>query len=315
VEVAGHPQTTCGGALNVGYRIRVFRNGMHAAVWYPALNAESSFQYPNGFSTAMAKDAPVANCGRYPLVIFSHGFTGCGTQSVFFTEELARHGYIVVAPDHNDALCRVDQPRGPLHFDAETPFGNPGAWSENSYLDRKGDLEQVLLEMLTDPDFSPCIDPTRIGGAGHSLGGYSIMGLAGGWSSWRDGRLRAVLLFSPYAAPFLFRQTVGNIRIPVMYQGGTRDLGITPSLKRPGGAYDSSNSPKYFVEFNQAGHLDFSVQACREFTTVAECNQKSEKARLINSYGIAFFDRYLAQKPGSELDKKQPGVVELRSAR
>lgn len=48
--------------------------------------------------------------GLFPLVIFSHGYGGCGLKSVFFTEEMARHGYVVAAPDHNDALsCTVQK--------------------------------------------------------------------------------------------------------------------------------------------------------------------------------------------------------------
>jgi len=38
-----------------------------------------------------------------PLVLFSHGLGGCALQTIFFTEELARHGYVVAAPDHADA--------------------------------------------------------------------------------------------------------------------------------------------------------------------------------------------------------------------
>lgn len=41
--------------------------------------------------------------GRHPLVVFSHGFNGCNTQSTFLTEALAANGYFVVAPNHADA--------------------------------------------------------------------------------------------------------------------------------------------------------------------------------------------------------------------
>ncbi|RMF12332.1 MAG: hypothetical protein D6761_12950, partial [Candidatus Dadabacteria bacterium] len=45
------------------------------------------------------RDAPL-RAGRWPVVIFSHGAGGVRFQSVFLTEYLAAHGYIVVAPDH-----------------------------------------------------------------------------------------------------------------------------------------------------------------------------------------------------------------------
>ncbi len=313
VDVPGHPPTTCGGSPNVGYRIWKFSSGKRAAVWYPTLIAESNFQYANGLSTAMAQAAPLANCGAYPLVVFSHGFGGCGIQSVFFTQELARHGYIVVALDHKDAQCQVDERRGRFRFQrAEEPFRKPEAWSDRTYADRRDDIELVIREMLADPEFSPHIDRDRIGCSGHSLGGYTILGLSGGWSSWRDSRIRAALLFSPYAAPYLSHKSISGIHIPVMYQGGTRDLGITPSVRKPGGAYDSSNPPKHFIEFSRVGHLDFTNKACVNFSTVDECAHRSAAARLINNYGIAFLDRYLRQGSSDPLEKRLPGVVDLR---
>ena len=54
---------------------------------------------------------PVEACGPFPLVVFSHGFGGCGIPSIFFTETLARQGYVVVRPIIGTALCSVDGSR------------------------------------------------------------------------------------------------------------------------------------------------------------------------------------------------------------
>jgi dienelactone hydrolase len=43
-----------------------------------------------------SSDAP----GPWPVIIFSHGFHGCGTQSTFLTKALADSGYAVFAPNH-----------------------------------------------------------------------------------------------------------------------------------------------------------------------------------------------------------------------
>jgi Platelet-activating factor acetylhydrolase, isoform II len=40
-----------------------------------------------------------------PIVVFSHGFHGCATQSRFLVIALASAGYLVVAPNHRDAIC------------------------------------------------------------------------------------------------------------------------------------------------------------------------------------------------------------------
>ncbi len=58
-----------------------------------------------GRRVAMWKPAGEPPPDGYPVILFSHGFTGCGTQSVFLTEALAQDGYFVLAPNHRDAGC------------------------------------------------------------------------------------------------------------------------------------------------------------------------------------------------------------------
>ena len=91
---------TLNAGMNLGFHIQTFSSGLRAAVWYPTTSAEARFLYPGSLASSVALDAPVATCSQYPLIVFSHGFAGCGIQSVLFTEELARAGYIVVGPDH-----------------------------------------------------------------------------------------------------------------------------------------------------------------------------------------------------------------------
>jgi predicted dienelactone hydrolase len=312
-QVTPRGATTCDAPLNLGFRIQTFSSGLRAAVWYPTKGSESRFQYAIPLATALAEDAPVADCGLYPLVVYSHGFGGCGTISVFFTEALARAGYIVVAPDHMDSKCKVDQPFSGSFFQrAEEPFQRPEKWSPDNYQNRADDIRRILDEMPRDPHFGRHIDRNHMGAAGHSLGGYTIAGLTGGWSSWRDGRLKAALLMSPYVAPFVSKGTLASLNIPVMYQGGTRDFGITPVVKRPGGAYDSTNPPKFFIELKGAGHLAWSNKICGEYGSVPACIAESATARTINEYGIAFFECYLKGKTEAILERSNPELADYR---
>ncbi len=53
------------------------------------------------YKVAAYENAPGATSpGRYPLVIFSHGFAGFPEQSVSLTTHLASWGFVVAAPDH-----------------------------------------------------------------------------------------------------------------------------------------------------------------------------------------------------------------------
>jgi predicted dienelactone hydrolase len=247
-----------------------------------------------GRQVAMWKPEGAAPPDGYPVILFSHGFTGCGTQSVSLTEALAQAGYFVLAPNHFDAGCGTGMGhQGALLAKlattrSEKPFRNPGAWGETTYRNRGADLEAVLDTILEQKSFQGVpIDSSRIGLAGHSLGGYTVLGLAGAWPSWKDRRVKAVLAVSPYCAPFFLKGDLGHLDVPVMYQGGTLDVGISPSVRRPGGAYDLTSAPKYYVELAGAGHFAWT-------------NLNKSYQPLINDYAVAFFDRYLKGTTNSD---------------
>jgi len=238
-----------------------------------------------GRPAAVWKPTGPAPANGYPLIVFSHGFTGCGMQSVFLTAGLARAGYLVLAPDHHDAACGPNH-TGRLFEKLSTmrsvePFQQPELWSDATYRDRGDDVKAILDEVLSQPTWQGVrIDPNRVGLAGHSLGGYTVLALAGAWPSWRDSRVKAVLALSPYCAPLLQKGDLQHLNVPVMYQGGTLDFGISPFIRKTRGPYDQSSSPKYFVDLAGAGHFAWT-------------NLNKTYQPVINRYAIAFFDRYL----------------------
>lgn len=236
---------------------------------------------------------------KFPLLVFSHGFGGCAKQSVFLTQFLADNGYMVIAPDHEDANCRRDLTgdglasrlqglRNGKVAGPEKPFRTPDAWSDKTEADRKDDLESAVSFVLNQPKYAAHIDTDRMGLIGHSLGGYTVLGMAGAWPSWKDKRFKAVLALSPYADPYINQRTLGRIDVPVMYQGGTRDFGITPSIRKSGGAYNRTPAPKYFIEYDGAGHF--------AFTQLEDHYQD-----IINRTSLAFFDKYLKGGTGEIL--------------
>src|SRR5207244_5750878 len=128
--------------------------------------------------------------------------TGSGDQTIFLMEALARAGYIVAAPNHADAAAeRGKQP-------ADVPnFFEPNSWDSGKFFDRKEDVTALVDELIVrgrDPQafLFEHVDEAFIGAAGHSLGGYTVLGLAGARPSWREPRIRAVVAYSPYAMPY-----------------------------------------------------------------------------------------------------------------
>lgn len=223
----------------------------------------------------------------YPLIVFSHGFSGCNTQSLFLMEALAHAGYLVLAPNHHDARCGMAG-RSDMVRPSES-FRQSGSWNEQNYRDRAEDMEAVLNAVTSDKSFHGVrVDAQRIGLAGHSLGGYTVLGMAGAWPSWKDGRVKAVLALSPFCAPYIAKGDLGRMNVPVMYQGGSRDFGITPTVRRSQGAFDLSSRPKYYVEFAGAGHFAWT-------------NLNRQFQQEIDEYSVAFFNRYLKKGPPDRL--------------
>ena len=250
--------------------------GLHVAAWIPAGSVP----------------------GPWPVLVFSHGLHGCSTQSKFLMEALAQAGYAVFAPDHRDAACRDWRQ---LLTGAAEPLGQPARWSEATYADRRDDIARLLTALAADPRFrAPPFDWQRVGLVGHSLGGYTVLGIAGAWPGWKDARVKAVLALSPYASPFLSAQSLGGIAVPTMYQTGTRDFGVAPFVVRPGRAFDRTPKPKYLVDFTRAGHLAW---------TDLNSTYQAEIVR----YSLAFLDHTLKGKPfPPALATAHQGVAEVR---
>ena len=142
---------------------------LRTSLWYPAAaNAavESILEPDLPFLVdSVAPNATLAaSPGRYPLVLVSHGTGGSALQMMWLGTHLARHGYLVAAVNHhgNSGAVPPLDPRGFL-----------------LYWERAQDVSAVLDRLLADPTVGPRIDTTRIGAAGFSLGGYTVLSVAG----------------------------------------------------------------------------------------------------------------------------------------
>jgi predicted dienelactone hydrolase len=308
--------TDCNGRQAAGYRVLALENGRSVAVWYPAAAEEQPLAYTpknNGFFGHVARDAPPADCPRVPLLLFSHGWGGCALQSLFLTEELARAGYVVAAPDHADAVCRIGGDAldfGNLRIDRS--FLDPASWNERSEIGRLHDLRAVIALVAGDAALARIADTSRVGAVGHSLGGYAAVGMAGGWPSWKTPQVKAVLALSPYVLPFMAQGTLARLQVPVMYQGGVLDSVLTTSLEGPHGAYAATAPPKFFVKLAGGTHLDWTNWQCAGLPNVAACLKARPNAHLISLYAAAFFDRSLKGKAAQALASPARGLNAYR---
>jgi len=154
--------------------LRDWRGGkpeLDVTVWYPA--PESVAETPQWIGPpnapllskgSAAKDAPLVPGPRMlPLLVLSHGTGGSADQMAWLGTVLARAGFIVAAVNHPGN-------------NGNEPYTAQGfvLWWE-----RATDLSDVITGILADEEIGPRIDRDRIGAAGFSLGGYTVMELAG----------------------------------------------------------------------------------------------------------------------------------------
>ena len=231
-----------------------------------------------------------------PVVVFSHGLYTCATQSRFLMEALADSGYFVVAPNHHDASCALTF--GGFGF-SRLP-GKPSMfWTDEDYHDRADDIRNLIAALRDDARFRGSADVTRLALAGHSLGGYTVLGLAGAWPKWTLPGVKAVLAFAPYALPFQQSEGLRHLKAPVMFQAGEFDPVFTGPMH---GAFDQSPQPKYFVEIEHAWHL-----AWVDFGGLHPPS--------IIAYAVAFLDRYLkgtSESPMLDDNQQAHAAVTLR---
>ncbi len=198
------------GDLPVGVRTLEFtdrsRSDRQLAVelWYPAAAAERGrdvaaesrdrYRVVAGFaksSQRAVRDAEAAG-GKYPLILFSHGFAGHRRQSTFFTTHLASHGYLVAAVDHAGNTV-VDVMSG-------AASGNFAA----AMAARPVDLGFLIESLLgADSVVADAIADDRLGVSGHSFGGWTALATIAG-----EARVAAALLLAPAGGAARLRQGI-----------------------------------------------------------------------------------------------------------
>jgi dienelactone hydrolase len=219
-----------------------------------------------------------------PVIVFSHGFHGCATQARFLTSAFAAAGYLVFAPNHRDATC--DGGSAWWFGWPQVPFQDYKDWSETTYHDRADDIRELIAALRTAERWRDRADWSRLGLMGHSLGGYTVLGLAGAWAGWAlDGvKVKAVLAFAPYSAPFAWRRTLAGLAAPVMYEGGLLDRLIDAGAHGVLGSYDLSPAPKYYIALSNADHIAWTDR-----------HAAAHEAILAES--LAFMNHYLKGAP------------------
>ncbi|MGA0879287.1 MAG: alpha/beta hydrolase family protein [Ilumatobacteraceae bacterium] len=169
------------GPYPVGVTSLELEGGNAVEIWYPAAEGTTGTDtydvrdfvppairdlltaaVPATFTYDAGRDAPSAD-GAFPVVLFSHGFSGMRFQSTFLTAHLASWGMIVAAPDHwsRDLFHTLSTPVGDRQS-AVTEF-----LATLDLLDAQNAAANGIL--------SGHVDISRVVAVGHSAGGGTVL--------------------------------------------------------------------------------------------------------------------------------------------
>ena len=233
---------------------------------------------------------PPPNCGRFPLMVFSHGLAGnpIDGKSIDFLVRMASYGYIVAAPFHGDkrfSRVKIEDIEDIFYI-----IFNFDRIVELQAL-RPVSIKAVIDLMLANPQFSNVIDAARIGGIGGSMGGATMTWLLGaeltnGYPSLRsrptvqDARIKAAVGYVPYAGQSFLpafgddNATAKNVSTPYLAISGTADTSAPIKLMEQ--AMNNFRGARYQVALAGIQHTYDTAYADDVF-----------------GWAIPFFDAYL----------------------
>ncbi|QQL48575.1 alpha/beta hydrolase family protein [Mucilaginibacter ginkgonis] len=153
---------------NIGQRTYRFNDTKRARpliteLWYPTTDTIKSAdkKFSPFLREYTVRDGTLPN-HRLPLIMLSHGTGGGRLTMEWLAQALAKSGFIVAAVDHWG-----------------NTFDNKIAVQFLKVWDRPEDISFVLTQLLHEPALKNVINPNKIGATGFSVGGYTVLALAG----------------------------------------------------------------------------------------------------------------------------------------
>ncbi|WP_245658272.1 alpha/beta hydrolase family protein [Microtetraspora malaysiensis] len=261
-------------------------------------------------TNAIADAAPTGRRNGLPLVVLSPGFTWPRSSLTTLAEDLASRGYVVAGIDHTYESFGTSLPGGRTATCVACPgaSGDPIVFGAKAAKGRQADVSFVL-DRLTGRHAvwkgSELIDRSRIGMAGHSLGGASTS-----WTMVNDSRVRAGInmdgtFFVPIPKKGLSR--------PFLMLGASGGVpGEDPTWDR---AFERMTGWKRWLSVEGAGHGSFTDYSRLSEQIGVDLGTPLKGARAVEitrEYVAAFFDQHLRRRPQSLLDRPSRRYPEAR---
>lgn len=245
-------------------------------VWYPASGAPG-----RGVRGAAP---PARDPGRFPLVIFGHGFAVTPERYAQLLQAWTTAGYVVAAPRF--PLSNAQAPGGP---------------DEADLVNQPADMRYVISRLLSasaapSGPLSGLIDPSAIAVAGHSDGGETALAAAYD-TRYRDPRVDAALILSGAELPgpgFTFPARSPPLLVTQGTADGTHPASFSIAF------FELAPRPRYLLTLLGAGHL-------------TPYTAQQPQLAVVQRVTVAFLDRYLKRRPDTLPGIQTAGVARLEA--
>jgi predicted dienelactone hydrolase len=253
---------------------------------------------------------PAGRARSLPLVVLSPGYTQPRSSLSGLAEDLASHGYVVVAIDHTHETYAVSFPGGRIATCVACELQEDSTFFTKLDQGRAADVSFVV-DQLTGPHPTwpggRLIDASRIGMSGHSTGGASAI-----VAMLRDARIDAGIdmdgtTYIPatgLSRPFMFLGTQAHHSPGGQDASWNRDWNLMTGWKRwlvvDGTQHSSFNDLSLLGD--QLG-IDFGA------TTTG-----ARSMEITRRYNLAMFDLHLRHRPQPLLDRPSRRYPEVTIA-
>jgi len=180
------------------------------------------------YTMEVAVNAPVC-AGRHPVVLISHGNNGSPLTHRDTATHLARHGFVVLLPEH------VGNSRSDTSLDGTI----------ERLRVRPQQVHDAFEALQHDAELGEHADPHRRAMVGHSVGAYTALAAAGGEPVntrfdtpleaperlvvTRTPGVRALVLLAPAAGWFMPPASLHQVAVPVLLVRGEADT-VAPAF-------------------------------------------------------------------------------------
>ena len=243
-------------------------------------------RYPASISPgSQATNAPPA-AGRFPLIVFGHGFAVTPSLYSLLLRAWAAAGYVVAAPVF--PLENANAPGGPTEADLTN---QPGDMSF---------LITHLLEMsaAASGPLAGLIDSAKVVVAGQSDGGDTALAVAYD-NRFHDARVKAVVVLSGAEMPGVEGFEFQPGEPPLLATQGTADTVNPPELTNT--FFQAAAPPKFLLTLYGAEHLPPYSRAGADLN-------------VVEAVTIAFLDGYVKGRAGAPALIAKAGNVPGRAA-